>query len=1232
MSAFDPTLGRAPRVMIPVQLDALVLRQPGAGFADCRMRPPDPNGPARQELLPLPFADLPDVRPPGIYLHWALPDALTRERPAPSAQDGEPTGTSMPVIPDRWLVARIALGSTPEHRATTAWVIEASGEDPTVTPLQTWTESGTLPTPGREMTAFGHGDVGWAAYYDNVVDRLGFHDPLDDSTVGPLAYLVCGWYADPRLDPLADPTIASLSDFYARLAQLAWALPPGELEVDVLASSEPTESDAARPTRADATLASAAGGQAPLITDGSWWPRGCLFHGSVVGIGWPDVGWPAAEGGLLGIAAGGPPKPEETRVAFGSTTIDALGSLMVGFLAAAQGVSEDEVLSEDRMLEAFQVGLLGEIDHPDGRARLDAGLHASAFQAAPGGQTTDRVTQPASLAPRPQLPAPPGGAAPARVHAHAPGGRLGAGLAEVTTGGLEAVLPSPEPPAPARDGEPQDVQRALPRWFRAREPAVVVQGVKRSLKHGGDGRFTQDGTLVCRLSTFVATSLSARIPVIAVPDQRATYTAEQLLEQPFEPRGVPPDCVDLVHETVLLDPGSARCAALQTLPGLGGDATTIDELSRAFMVEQTVWWALRDPLVDPVALLAHSGLGGVLPSPIAVTPPAIAWTPRHLDWEVEVFASRGGLADWTLAELDLMPDDPASPAASPGTGMVVSGRSLLTGGAAQAAAAAGRAAIDLGSAAGSAGVIPGSGNVFVPAFARAVLERVASTRSNAGLDAATQTIAEALVAALRDMDILAGTLDGIHSALRHEPGGQPVGTADPPPPEPDPDAIGIVAGLLRPIRLRLVDGFGQIVDLLGSGPGQPADATAATKARTLTIPGRADVVALPPRFTAPARLLLRFVDADGGPPPGAPLEEVGDAARPLCGFLLPDHLDGALEVFDAKGDAVGSLRPAYEGDGRIVWEDAPGKPSRAGQQPSGMVANARLGAIADALVAWGVDDARAVRDEGALAALLRLIDSTLWSVDPFGHVGDEHLSLLVGHPVAVMRAVLRLDVDDPLLPDDMLTSPVSVRLGALTHWQDGLLGFFVGEDSAIVHATAPAAVQLAREVGPGRGYLGPVQSVPGFHADFAADLAIDASPGSPIDHPFVSTEPTVAVWPGHPVDLTLLLVPHAVVHATTGLLPRKDLGVRREWLTDPLARIAPSFRFGPVFVDPATIRMPVATELAGSWTWNHRRQASEWINEPVVNATQDALVASAAAVAEEGWLTMHALQESEEGP
>ena len=165
--------------------------------------------------------------------------------------------------------------------------------------------------------------------------------------------------------------------------------------------------------------------------------------------------------------------------------------------------------------------------------------------------------------------------------------------------------------------------------------------------------------------------------------------------------------------------------------------------------------------------------------------------------------------------------------------------------------------------------------------------------------------------------------------------------------------------------------------------------------------------------------------------------------------------------------------------------------------------------------------------EGALPSLLRLIDSTLWSVDPFGHTGDEHMALLLGHPVVVLRAVLRLDIDPALSASDAATRAVPVRLGALAAWQDGLLGFYVGDDTSLVHPASPATPPLARPVGPGQGYLGEITSVPAFHQSFSTDLQPGQTPRSPVTHPYVAPDATIRVWPSRPVALTLLVAPHA---------------------------------------------------------------------------------------------------------
>src|SRR5258708_29618055 len=124
---------------------------------------------------------------------------------------------------------------------------------------------------------------------------------------------------------------------------------------------------------------------------------------------------------------------------------------------------------------------------------------------------------------------------------------------------------------------------------------------------------------------------------------------------------------------------------------------------------------------------------------------------------------------------------------------------------------------------------------------------------------------------------------------------------------------------------------------------------------------------------------------------------------------MPSQLDSALTFYDATGQIMGAIEPQWGENStdtlplRLVWEDAPGRPATVGAPPSRALPNRWLGAIADALLAWGRTATPSAR-EHAVSAMLRVIDSTRWTVDPFGHTGEEHLALLVGHPVAGLRA------------------------------------------------------------------------------------------------------------------------------------------------------------------------------------------------------------------------------------
>ena len=147
-----------------------------------------------------------------------------------------------------------------------------------------------------------------------------------------------------------------------------------------------------------------------------------------------------------------------------------------------------------------------------------------------------------------------------------------------------------------------------------------------------------------------------------------------------------------------------------------------------------------------------------------------------------------------------------------------------------------------------------------------------------------------------------------------------------------------------------------------------------------------------------------------------PSDNAREATRdhsPVCGWVVPDHLDEALEIFDAVGVSVGQLQPAEDGR-TLEWQGVPGQQEPLGAPPR--IAQQEVAGFVNGLLQWGLRDPELAASadppsETALSALLRMIDATLWTNDPVGRAGNEHLSVIIGHPLALVRSELRLEVE-----------------------------------------------------------------------------------------------------------------------------------------------------------------------------------------------------------------------------
>lgn len=1261
---WSETLVREPRLLVPVHLDVLMVRSEGGTWARTGLFQND----AQKWQQPAPFEDLPQPRAKGAYLMWAPPDALARGRQA----EGDTQGPlQFAGLPDRWLVLRIAPSARVAGRRTVrGWVVRADQPQLPPVPLDQYKDAelqadGQLSPP---VTVMGPGQLNWVGYFDNAKGVMAFHDPLSDVKEGTVSYLVCGWYRDPDNDPLADPDLRSLKDFRQRLADYKWDLPDDMLKeaqahavrhsdtltrmgLNVRASAKATRRMSSPLDAATGKVGRADAATGLKLSAAAWWPRHSLYHGAVVGLGWPTARLGGSKRSLLdaqGHEVGGPPPASSVKVAVGQTLSETLGAM----IARRQGEPGLE-----RLFQAFQLGALAELDEADGRARVDALLHTTTFASVPGGSVTERVWQPPLGEPeREGLVKEPGkgvfdryyqhdASGPQRQSAHI-GSKAGQAGRAVSQAGREYKVEVAAPKArfetlhfkgkaleaeervhqggisvalqnlglgsgktPYRPGRWVDRERPLPRLYTPQDPVFVLEGIKRPYHHGGDGRFSQSGQLGCRLTGNWIKSY--RNPVL-----QRSFNAEDVLDRGVMNGSVPPECENLLNELILLCPGSAPSFVKAAMKSSGtlAKATTATQATEVqrIMVHQTNWWAARDPRVDSSAMVSLSPYTGSLPSSVAYAPPAQPWNPLHLDWRIEFTPSPHGIDDWDFGECDFNEAAPKVPAAGQVTPIVIEGRSYLAAGAGKTMASAIRQTLADALRIGDSGTLDVQAvHAYASDIGRQVSQFISGIVPKAdddGLNAQERAALGDIASALENMDVLSGGFDGIHKTLR-EPANPHV----------------LRAGFMRILRMRVVDGFGQVLDLAGSSATKTAQPAQIGRSTALEVTGRPELLALPPRFTAPSRLLLRFTDAKGGPEEARSATDKAAEVSPICGYLMPNHLDDALLFFNPDGQDVGVVR--RDESEHIVWEDAPGSPSHVGASPAQAIANPFLAEMAQGLLDWGVADAglNALPNDTALRALMRVIDTTRWSTDPFGHQGEEHLALLVGHPVVVVRAVLRLEVQESLDEAAANEQVIPVRLGSLAQWQDGLLGYFVQDDFRKLRCSESAVGELARAFGQQEGFLQAVEDVPGYANGLDQPGALQ-----PITHHYVDRSGLIHVRPNQDVNLILLLEPHTLVHATCGVLPRKEVGLKKEWTQDALAKLSPTFRFGPVLIDPKNVRMPVAAELNGSWSWDHRKDVTTWENLPVTHATQEALFPQDPPVASEGWLRLRPHDDSAE--
>ena len=1119
-----------------------------------------------------------------------------------------------------------------------------------------------------------------------------------------VSYVVAGWWSDPARDPLdAARSNDSLHELLERLrwrllhewGDQSWALEQEKQQFELrkalgLTTAErwstprpprPTGEPGPRATAAPAqpfvpidrrvmserTLATSsvfATEAATRYTASPWHLRSSLLHGAIYGV--PVRGAPAVDRR---------PAPGALSVAMGLHDDD----LVAAF--AAEDDTPEQRRATERLLVAFTAQKVNRLASADGLVELEEGEHAAAFASLPAGSAgNDRylqrvqtggvgglglgkqhaqVTQRAGKAAAPATAA---AAIPRHAHPLASAQPLADAAHAQAAQRAEMILAFGRKPtlvkaspalvndvARSRVGdvlaptEARVVDRPAPRYAFPTEPLVAIRGAARSLRHGGDGRGSPDGKLTCRWPTHVIqeiTGVVARERFLtslgngAVPGEVLMLAREALLHDPYHDEWIaaavtPPgrDAGPLLRrlkaESVLRfgSDGTYDGATTALHPRLPRTARARRQAAapaRAAAGEREQQVQVGDELRK------FSLYKGVDPDLVGVTTWAQPWVPMWLEWEVRVEGlDPPSLEAWRLGTLDL----DRTTATITGDSVTLTGRSpLTTGGAA----------------------------TLHDAIGDWLRAEDALDAAQAGLvDEATEVAYRDLDTAVRDLDLVTAALDGLRpqllgfavsDGLRRPGDGN--GGATNPAPVSAPRAV--LAGCLSLQRARLLDVFGRTLDVPLPDPAAVRTPTRATPA------GRPGALALRPRLLRPGRWLFRLVDA------ATPVGAEGTEARvdqvepplqinPVAGFVMPDHLDESLELFGVDGAPIGELlhEPV---SGGVMWEIAAGRegPADAGPHHGLTPAQASLGNFAAGLVAadaaarQGAPLAGGPQPESALSALLRAIDTTLWTVDSFAALGSEHVAGLVGRPVAVVRAQLRLELKPPTDVD--LSDPAraaewaaaeeaakrhafEVRIGELTRSDDGVLGFFVDDDYTRFRLVDKAIAATAADAGRSRGQLGQLGQGGG-------ELA-----RSTIRHPYIAgtdEADTLALHLGQTVTLTIFMHPAGKCSLTSGLLPRKALALARDWVGPGLAALAPSLRTGPVLVETdldrqGQVRLPKVSVFGKDQNFLWRDTPATWRTDAILAATQTALLPDAPAEVREGWIRVAPAAPADEG-
>ncbi|MGB3511271.1 MAG: hypothetical protein WBA93_18950 [Microcoleaceae cyanobacterium] len=396
-------------------------------------------------------------------------------------------------------------------------------------------------------------------------------------------------------------------------------------------------------------------------------------------------------------------------------------------------------------------------------------------------------------------------------------------------------------------------------------------------------------------------------------------------------------------------------------------------------------------------------------------------------------------------------------------------------------------------------------------------------------------------------------------------------------------------------KLWLIDSFGQHQEVVSD---RHSTTMVTTYQMTPANPDTVDYQAiLPPRLAQPARLNFHWLSADT-------LQEVeytkNPVKSPVCGWIIPNNLDSSLAIYNHQGRTLGSI------DLGGNWRNAPGVQLSRDGNGYPLLENHHLQKLVHYLLRQGVSFQQ---------QFLSTVDNALETIDPESFAQHSSLALLVGRPIAIVRATFSLEVKglpacNPTVavnsgdefPSYGFTGvKIPIRLGDYQQLNDGLVGYWketpngtegdYDYEDDIFYATQSRLVE-------------------------DNNITTDAEG---INH-FLQTVDAP------PQGVTMLIDPRGLIHASCGVLPNQELRLPSEHFNQALQTMEVNFLSTPILSNLGELAMPLSQEANAVWSWVSLIQSEtnieEWTEKIGIKPINTRATFAKPQQVSEGWLQL----------